>query len=167
MYKPLTKFIFICSSVLLVGCASPEFNPMKEANFEKYIYDSTDKAEGDITYFHFGYVHLDRNGFSDTRLVRTTGPAPDLVGILVFTKKNIVLKQWSKEKLVYRDSWKLPIKEISSMSVEKYGLNRRISICFDNDKYVSLSMSSGNFISLEETQKAFSILEDTLRLKVQ
>lgn len=165
--KKINTFIFLFISILLSGCASIDsglmvMGPYKENYLEKLILESIPSKNDKTILFSPGHVSVDRKGMKDRRPIVTNSAPTQIPGILVLTDKNILLQQWDKEKLIYKNVWKISLDEINSISFESVMAYRGISALLKNDRYVTFEFGA-NWNDHEVVGKAFVIMTENLK----
>ncbi len=164
--KKINAFIVLLISFLLSGCEStPTFiamGPYQENYLEKLISESIPPKNGKIILFSPGYVEIDRKGTKDMRPIVTNSEIIQIPGMLVLTDKNILMQQWDKEKLIYKNVWSISYEEINSISFESVMNYRGISARLKNDRYVTFTFGV-HMINHEVVAKAFALLPENLK----
>jgi hypothetical protein len=140
--KKINTFIVLLISFLLSGCASIDtqvmaMGPYKENYLEKIISESIPSKNEKIILLNPGYLQFDKKGMKDMRPIVSNVIATSIPGVLVLTDKNVLLQQWDKEKLIYKNAWQISFEEINSISLESFGISKNISAHLKNDRYVT------------------------------
>lgn len=165
--KKISVLGLLVLSIFLNGCASiqPELmamGPYKENYLEKLIFESIPSKNEKIILFSPGFVQFDKKGTKDRRPIVTNSEPTRIPGILVLTNKNILIQQWDKEKLNYKNVWRISFEEITSISFESVMAYRGISAQLKNDRYVTFEFGA-NLNDHEVVGKAFALMPENLK----
>ena len=154
MYRLLCIALF-----LLAGCAA--LGPVSAPEFPRLVQDAVPEQDGTAILFGPGIWLPNTLGFTDTRssgLTRGQEPVP---GIVVITHSAILIQQWDKERGSFELIKRFSLSGVREVSLDKYGLNRRVLIRWQDYSADSFSFteSSGQVIDALKTEEAAAWLQ--------
>lgn len=153
-------FFFLLFVGMMAGCATT-IGPVSSPEFPELVAKATPKGAGEIRYYGSGSWYPNIRGFIDIRSGRLAYP---ITGILVITKTAIFFQQWDKPTQKYEIIKLLPLSQITEVSLDTYGLNRRIVLrkkdySFDTFNFTK---AKGNFVDGTKVEEAFRFLKDQI-----
>ena len=99
-------------------------------------------------------------GFTAIRSSLLAKPADPTPGVLVITDGALLFQQWDEETKIFDVIKRLPYSELVAVSLDTYGLNRRIVLRKTDLSYDSFdfTQASGNFVDATKVEQAIEFL---------
>jgi hypothetical protein len=160
MLRALTVLIFVA---FVAGCAA--IGPIDSPEFPKMVAKAVSSNDGEIHFYGSGNWHPNIRGFTGVRsslLARPTDPIP---GVLVVTSTAVLFQQWDEEAKAFVIIKRLPFMELTAVSLDSFGLNRRIVLRKKDLSYDSFdfTQASGNFIDAPKVEETVAFLRDRIK----
>jgi hypothetical protein len=154
MYRFIRLILF---TLLLMGCAA--VGPTSSPEFPSLVAKAVPSEDGEIHIFGKGQWFPNLRGFTDIRSLALTQPVTPTPGILVLTDRALVFQQWDEAAKNFVIIKRLPYSEFASVSLDTYGLNRRIVLqkrdfSFDSFDFTTAS----NSIETKKVEQAVEFL---------
>jgi|OpeIllAssembly_1097287.scaffolds.fasta_scaffold607941_2 hypothetical protein len=160
MLRSLTVLVF---AAFVAGCAA--IGPIDSPEFPQMVAKAVSSTDGEIHFYGPGNWHPNTRGFTGVRsslLARPTDPIP---GVLVVTNAAVLFQQWDEETKAFDIVKRLPFTELTSVSLDSFGLNRRIVLRRKDLSYDSFDFTQarGNFIDAPKVEETVAFLRDRIK----
>jgi hypothetical protein len=155
------QVLFILS-FLLAGCAA--LGPVSSPQFLDFVKEALPPAEREILMYGPGTWHPNTRGFTDLRSLFLSRPQEPIPGVLVVTTSALFVQQWDKANGRYEPMKRFSLNETLKVSLDTFGLNRRLVVQwkdFSTDSF-SFTSDSGQTVDAERTEAAFQLLSSKL-----
>lgn len=150
--------ILLILALIFVGCAA--IGPVSSPEFPSLVAKTLSKDDGEIHFFGSGSWYPNVRGFTPNRSLFLAKPAPPTPGVLVITDEALLFLQWDEDAKSFDIIKRLPYSELVAVSLDSYGLNRRIVLRKKDLSYDSFDFTqgSGNFIDATKVEQAIGFL---------
>ena len=151
-------FLIIFLGVFL-GCSS--YGPVSSQEFSQLVQTPLPSNSGKIVLSGTGSWFPNAQGFNDTRSSFLAPPIQPIPGIVVITDKELFFQQWNKKEKKYKIMLRIGFEDIESLSLDKYGLNRRLVIQKKDYSFHTFDFTrgKGQFINGSKTEEAYSLIK--------
>lgn len=152
--------IFLVLALLSVGCAA--IGPTSSPEFPRLVAKTIPKEDGEVRFFGSGNWYPNVRGFTPNRSSLLARPAPPTPGVLVIADEALLFQQWDGEAKSFDVVKRLPYSELVAISLDSYGLNRRIVVRKKDLSYDSFdfTQAGGNLVDGTKVEEAFGFLRD-------
>lgn len=159
----LRLFTVLILATFLAGCAA--IGPIASPNFQQMVAKGVSNADGEIRFYGSGNWHPNTRGFTGARSSLLARPADPIPGVLVITNTAVLFQQWDDYAQAFDIVKRLPFTELTSVSLDSFGLNRRIVLRKKDLSYDSFdfTQASGNFIDATKVEEAIPFLRDRVK----
>lgn len=162
----LGTYSLLLVALAIAGCAA--IGPTSSPEFPQLIVKAVSKEDGEIRFFGSGNWYANVRGFTDIRSSFLATPLSPTPGALVITESSIVFQQWDERTQQFDIVKRVPFSDISSVSLDSYGLGRRLvvrkrDLSFDSFEF---TRAEGNLVDGEKLESAVRFLQDALAKKV-
>jgi hypothetical protein len=161
--KPATSkksvvIILVLLSFFMTGCSV--LGPVSSPEFGAMIKNANPEGAGDIKTYGPVWWYPNTRGFNDARglgISRSQDPIP---GILVVTTKEFFIEQWDENEKKYQITKRFSLAEKKEISLDSYGLNRRVVVQWKDFSTDSFSFTSehGQWVDAPKTEALFNQL---------
>jgi len=150
--------ILLVLALLFVGCAA--IGPVSSPEFPSLVAKTIPKEDGEIRLFGSGNWYPNVRGFTAIRSILLATPVPPTPGALVITDEALIFLQWDEEAKIFDVIKRLPYSELVAVSLDSYGLNRRIVLRKKDLSYDSFdfTQASGNLVDATKVEQAIEFL---------
>lgn len=147
----------------ITGCSA--IGPVNSVDFPQLVAKAVPTTDGEICFYGSGNWHPNTRGFTALRSLLLARPADPIPGVLVVTNDTVLFQQWDDEIKAFDIIKRLPFSELTSVSLDDYGRNRRIVLRKKDLSYESFDFTeaSGNFIDATKTEEAVAFLRDRIK----
>jgi hypothetical protein len=155
--------IFMVLALLIVGCAA--IGPVSSPEFPSLVAKTIPKEDGEIRLFGSGNWYPNVRGFTAIRSSLLATPADPTPGVLVITDEALLFQQWDEEAKIFDVIKRLPYSELVAVSLDTYGLNRRIVLRKTDLSYDSFdfTQASGTFVDATKVEQAIGFLRGRIK----
>jgi hypothetical protein len=160
MLRSLTVLVF---AAFVAGCAA--IGPINSPDFPQMVAKAVSSADGEIHFYGSGSWHPNTRGFTDVRSLLLTRPTVSIPGVLVVTNTAVLFQQWDEETKAFDIVKRLPFTELTSVSLDSFGLGRRIVLRKKDLSYDSFQFTkaSGNVIDGPKAEETVAFLRDRIK----
>lgn len=156
-------FSLLFLTAIIAGCAA--IGPVDSPEFPQMVAKAVPKTDGKIRLYGSGNWYPNTRGFTAIRSALLAQPADPTPGILVITSDVVLFQQWNNETKAFDIVKRLPLTEITSVTLDTYGLNRRIVLRKKDLSYESFDFTkaNGNLVDTAKVEEAILLLHDRVK----
>jgi hypothetical protein len=155
----------------IAGCAGSGYGPTYSPMYRQKVTASLPDQTGKIKMMGPAEWYPNTQGFNDLGGSLLTTGTGWVRGILVITERDILLLQWNRRQERYRIMKVIPLEKMKEVSLDSFGLNRRIVIQEEDYTFHSftfLKLGGQLFIDSSKTESGFQIINQLVgRLNVR
>ncbi len=159
----LRSLAVLIVTAFFAGCAA--IGPIDSPDFSQMVAKAVSSTDGEIRFHGSGNWHPNTRGFIRERSSLLARPTDTIPGVLVVTSTTVLFQQWDEETKAFDIVKRLPLTELTSVSLDSFGLNRRIVLRKKDLSYDSFdfTQASGNFIDATKVEEAVAFLRDRIK----
>ncbi len=156
-------FTLIFFAAIITGCAA--IGPVASPDFPQMVAKATPKTDGEIRLYGSGNWYLNTRGFTAIRSSLLARPADPIPGVLVITSDTVLFQQWDDETKVFDIVKRLPLRELTSVALDTFGINRRIVLRKKDLSYESFdfTQAKGHLVDTTKVEEAIVLLRDRIK----
>ena len=150
------------SIFVMAGCASAFHGPINSPEYSELIEEALPPESGKVVMSDSGSWFPNTQGFNDIRSGRSSIFSPTSIpGIIVITDKEILFQQWNKNENNYKIMLRISFVDIQSLSLDEWGINRRIVIQKRDYTLSSFDFTTGKgqIVSKSKVEHAYNLLK--------
>jgi hypothetical protein len=147
----------------LVSCAA--IGPISSPEFPTLVNNAIPASEGKVQIFGAGNWFPNLLGFTGVRSFLLAPPAESIPGVFVITDTSLLFLQWHQPEERFEVVKRLLYSEILSVSLDSYGLNRRLVVRKKDLSFDTFDFTKGNgtLVDTEKVEAAFALLRDRFK----
>jgi hypothetical protein len=160
MLRSLTVLVF---AAFVAGCAA--IGPIHSPDFPQMVAKAVSSTDGEIHFYGPGNWYPNTRGFAGERSSAIARPTAPIPGVLVVTNTTVLFQQWDEETKAFDIVKRLPFTELTSVSLDSFGLGRRMSLRKKDLSYDSFDFSkaSGIVIDGPKVEETVAFLRDRIK----
>jgi len=146
--------------LMIASCAS--IGHVSSPEFPQLVAKGVPKGDGEIHFFGQGEWHPNTRGFTPERDSFDILPTAVLPGVLVITSTSLLFEQWEDRAQRFDVVKRIPFLEISEVSLDSYGRNRRLVVRKKDLSFDTFSFTSagGIFVESSKVEEAYQFLQN-------
>lgn len=135
-------FALVVVVCLIAGCAA--IGPVSSPEFHYLVARAVPDEDGEVVLAGSGNWYPNIRGFTDVRSVLLSGPFSPIPGVFVLTSGSVLFEQWDEKTQRFDVVKRLRLSEIGEVSLDSYGVNRRLVLRKKDLSYDSFDFTQGS-----------------------